>query len=132
MDGDVDERSTPLLLWDAIERARRRALVGERAARGWIGTDLPGLAADLLKAYGKTAYRKNFGFIDHMRGEQDPVVIRKLDGKLVKALCNREMTEMHLAIPYGLPFFSLVSMKTAAERLGRAGIEVFAKEIKEI
>ena len=60
---------------------------------------LPGLAADLLKAYGKTAYRKNFGFIDHMRGEQDPVVIRKLDGKLVNALRNREMTEMHLAIP---------------------------------
>jgi uncharacterized protein (TIGR04141 family) len=33
--------------------------------------------------------------------------------------------------PYGLPFFSLVSMKTATERLRRAGIEVFAKEIKE-
>lgn len=33
--------------------------------------------------------------------------------------------------PYGLPFFSLVSMKTATERLERAGIEVFAKEIKE-
>lgn len=60
---------------------------------------LPVLAADLLNAYGKTAYRKNFGFIDHMRGEQDPVVIRKLDEKLVKALDDREMTAMHLAIP---------------------------------
>lgn len=33
--------------------------------------------------------------------------------------------------PYGLPFFSLVSMKAAAERLRGAGIEVFAREIKE-
>ncbi len=60
---------------------------------------LPALAADLLKAYGKTAYRKNFGFIDHMRGEQDPAVVRKLDEKLVKALHDRDMTTMHLAIP---------------------------------
>jgi hypothetical protein len=33
--------------------------------------------------------------------------------------------------PYGLPFFSLVSLKAAAERLRGAGIEVMAKEIKE-
>jgi uncharacterized protein (TIGR04141 family) len=33
--------------------------------------------------------------------------------------------------PYGLPFFSLVSMKTATERLRRSGIEVWAKEVKE-
>lgn len=33
--------------------------------------------------------------------------------------------------PCGLPFFSLVSMKAATERLRRAGIEVFAKEVEE-
>jgi uncharacterized protein (TIGR04141 family) len=33
--------------------------------------------------------------------------------------------------PYGLPFFSLVSMKAAVETLRRDGIDVFAKEVKE-
>lgn len=33
--------------------------------------------------------------------------------------------------PYGLPFFSMVSLKSAAERLGGAGIEVSVKEVKE-
>jgi uncharacterized protein (TIGR04141 family) len=72
---------------------------------------LPTLAADLLKAYGKRAYRKNFGFIDHMRGEQDPAVIRKLDEKLVKALHSREMTAMHLAIPEAVDWQEISGVK---------------------
>jgi uncharacterized protein (TIGR04141 family) len=34
--------------------------------------------------------------------------------------------------PYGLPFFSLVSLQAAAQRLGNAGIKVHVQEIKEI
>lgn len=33
--------------------------------------------------------------------------------------------------PYGLPFFSMVSLKSAAERLSGAGIDVSVKEVKE-
>jgi uncharacterized protein (TIGR04141 family) len=33
--------------------------------------------------------------------------------------------------PYGLPFFSMVGLKAATERLRGAGIEVWAKEVKE-
>ena len=33
--------------------------------------------------------------------------------------------------PFGLPFFSLVSLQTAAHRLKAAGVEVFVQEIKE-
>jgi uncharacterized protein (TIGR04141 family) len=33
--------------------------------------------------------------------------------------------------PYGLPFFSLVSLKAATERLQGAGVKVWAKEIEE-
>lgn len=60
---------------------------------------LPELAKDLVKAYRGTRYRKNFKFIDYMRGEQDPEIVEKLDAKLVKALKDKAMTEMHLAIP---------------------------------
>ena len=72
---------------------------------------LPVLAKDLVKAYNKTSYRKNFEFIDHMRGEQDPVVIEKLDAKLVKALKDREMTEMHLAIPEAVDWQAISGVK---------------------
>jgi uncharacterized protein (TIGR04141 family) len=72
---------------------------------------LPALAADLVKAYAKTGYRKNFGFIDHMRGEQDPAVIEKLDAKLLKALKDREMTEMHLAIPEAVDWQAISGVK---------------------
>lgn len=33
--------------------------------------------------------------------------------------------------PYGLPFFSLVSLKNAAGRLSDAGVDVFVQEVKE-
>ena len=33
--------------------------------------------------------------------------------------------------PYGLPFFSMVSLKSATERLRGAGIDVPVKEVKE-
>ena len=54
---------------------------------------LPHLGKDLVKAYGKTTYRKNFAFIDHMRGEQDPAIVKRLDEKLVKAIKAEEMTD---------------------------------------
>ena len=60
---------------------------------------LPEVAKGLLTAYAETTYRKNFEFIDFMRSEQDPVVIDKLDKRLVKAIKDQDMTEMHLAIP---------------------------------
>ena len=72
---------------------------------------LPGLASDLVRAYRKTTYRKNFEFIDHMRGEQDPAVIGKLDAKLLKALKDKAMTEMHLAIPEPVDWQAISGVK---------------------
>lgn len=34
--------------------------------------------------------------------------------------------------PFGLPFFSLVSLRAAARTLGNAGIKVYAQEVKEL
>lgn len=78
--------------------------------------NLPGLAKDLLKAYRKTTYRKNFEFIDHMRGEQDPAVIEKLNAKLVKALDGKKMTEMHLAIPEPVDWQAISGVKFSFKR----------------
>jgi uncharacterized protein (TIGR04141 family) len=61
--------------------------------------DLPELAEELVDRYGETRYKENFEFIDFVRGETDPKIISNLDEKLVAALENRDMTEMHLAIP---------------------------------
>jgi uncharacterized protein (TIGR04141 family) len=60
---------------------------------------LPELAKDLVKAYGSKRYQKNFEFIDHMKGVQDPALVANLDSKLVEALKAKDMTNMHLAIP---------------------------------
>lgn len=77
---------------------------------------LPHLAKELIKAYNKTTYRKNFEFIDHMRGEQDPETVEKLDEKLVEALKNKEMTEMHLAIPEAVDWQAIAGVRFSLKK----------------
>lgn len=60
---------------------------------------LPGLAQTLVKAYRAKRYRTHFAFVDYMRAERDPVILEHLEAQLVQALKDRELTEMHLAIP---------------------------------
>jgi uncharacterized protein (TIGR04141 family) len=72
---------------------------------------LPELAEDLVRAYRRTRYRKNFRFIDYMRGEQDPDIVKKLDEKLVKALKAKAMTEMHLAIPEAVDWQEIAGVR---------------------
>lgn len=79
---------------------------------------LPSLAKELVKAYRKTSYRKNFKFIDYMRGEQDPAIIEKLDAKLVKALKDKAMTEMHLAIPEAIDWQQVAGVRFSFKRKG--------------
>lgn len=77
---------------------------------------LPQLAADLITAYGSKTYKKNFKFIDDMRGEQDPTVINRLDELLVESLKAREMTDMHLAIPEAVDWQQIAGVRFSFKR----------------
>jgi uncharacterized protein (TIGR04141 family) len=77
---------------------------------------LPELAAELITAYDSKAYEKDFKFIDDMRGEQDPTVIERLDDLLIEALKDREMTDMHLAIPEAVDWQQIAGVRFSFKR----------------
>lgn len=70
-------------------------------------------------------------------------LVQSLDPRFVSAIPDRtgareEMTVAYVILsrsrrttPFGLPFFSLVSLMVAAQRLQAAGVKVFVQEIKE-
>lgn len=77
---------------------------------------LSALAEDLLKAHAKTTYRENFEFIDYMRGEQDPAIVEKLDEQLVNAIKDKDMTEMHLAIPEAVDWQAISGVRFSLKK----------------
>jgi len=64
--------------------------------------ELPALVERLLDAYEDETYKENFDFIDHLRPEKSQKVINELNGKLVEALQNESMDDVHLAVPEAL------------------------------
>jgi uncharacterized protein (TIGR04141 family) len=77
---------------------------------------LPGLAKGLLKAYRARRYKKNFEFIDHMKGVQDPTLVTNLDSKLVESLKAKEMTNMHLAIPEAVDWQQIAGVRFSLKK----------------
>jgi uncharacterized protein (TIGR04141 family) len=59
--------------------------------------DLGAKCAALLNAYGDTAYKKRFGFIDYVQRERDPSVVSALDDQLVKDLRAGALGRTHMA-----------------------------------
>lgn len=58
--------------------------------------DLGVKCAALLSAYGDTAYKKRFGFIDYVRRERDPAVVSGLDDQLVEDLRAGVLGRTHM------------------------------------
>ena len=69
--------------------------------------DLPRLAERLLGAYEDDAYRENFDFIDYLRPEKSHARKHELDEKLVEALAQREIDDVHLAAPETLDWLDI-------------------------
>jgi uncharacterized protein (TIGR04141 family) len=69
--------------------------------------DLPALAERLLDSYEAEDYKENFEFIDHLRAERNPALVRQLDEQLLLALQGREITDTHIAAPETLDWLAL-------------------------
>lgn len=52
-----------------------------------------------LTAYASTAYRRDFGWIDHVSVVRDPTLETQLEKQLTERLRARNFTDMYLAIP---------------------------------
>lgn len=122
-------RDSPLTAFELdVSRNLLRGITGTSAVEGLQGgmtgaaslrltsatpvPDLPALAARLVDAYESTKYRDaGFGFVDHMRAERDPSIVAALDGRLVDALVDREMTTMHLAIPEAIDWQGIAGVR---------------------
>jgi uncharacterized protein (TIGR04141 family) len=61
--------------------------------------DLPALAERLLTASQAEDYKEHFEFIDFMRPEKEPGRLRELEERLITALANLEIADVHLAAP---------------------------------
>lgn len=61
-------------------------------------SELGTLCSDLLVAYGETAYRTRFGWVDNIRVVRDGTTITSLESALISALKSRNLGSMHLAL----------------------------------
>jgi uncharacterized protein (TIGR04141 family) len=107
-----------------VKKRSRSSTLSHLFAQGVTSAELLLDDEEFLKEAAKKVAELGTGFksaIPKKRGEREKI-------KVAYVVLSRGQRPDK---PYGLPFFSLVSMKTATERLRRAGIEVFAKEIKE-
>jgi uncharacterized protein (TIGR04141 family) len=77
---------------------------------------LPALAETLVKAYRSTGYRTHFEWVDHMRAERDPAILRRLETRLLRALESRELTDMHLAIPEAVDWQEIDGVRFSFKR----------------
>jgi uncharacterized protein (TIGR04141 family) len=69
--------------------------------------ELPALMKRLLVAYEADDYKQNFDFIDFLRPEKRRDVVRELDEKLVRALDQRDIDDVHLAAPETLEWIDV-------------------------
>jgi uncharacterized protein (TIGR04141 family) len=77
--------------------------------------ELPGLCQLLLTAYGETGYREHFDFIDHLRLVKDPGVVGRLDALMVKALQDRDIDNLHLAVPEPLDWVDVAGFRFSSQ-----------------
>lgn len=61
--------------------------------------DLPTLAADLLKYYGKRKLPEEYAWIDNVRRVTDPSVVKSLDGELEYRVRSNKLDGIRLAMP---------------------------------
>jgi uncharacterized protein (TIGR04141 family) len=79
--------------------------------------ELPGLLARLLDVYGGDTYRANgFEFIDFLRPEKRASRVRELEERLVSALNEREITDVHLAAPETLDWLDIEGFRFSTAR----------------
>lgn len=69
--------------------------------------DLPDLCKRLLEAYGSTAYREHFDFIDHLRPEKHASRVQELDEVLVRTLNGGQIDDVHLAVPEAIDWLDV-------------------------
>jgi uncharacterized protein (TIGR04141 family) len=72
---------------------------------------LPDLGKALLTAYRAKRYRKHFEFIDDMSAERDRVVIARLEERLLRALRDRDLDDLHLAIPEAIDWQGVAGVR---------------------
>lgn len=125
---------------DWIRAVSGRALPGGIASRlhgsdglkmTWKGSvrNLAQKCSELLRAYGKDTYKKNFSFIDQMRiVGQHEAVVRELDAKLKSALQAREKAKLAIALPE-IPSDEVAVFKISQGRDKRQCIELDLSEV---
>lgn len=69
--------------------------------------ELPALASRLLEAYEADDYKAHFDFIDFLRPEKRPGRRRELEERLVTALIERDIEDVHLAAPEPLDWLDI-------------------------
>lgn len=69
--------------------------------------ELPALAKRLLEAYQAEEYKAHFDFIDYLRPEKRASRRRELEERLVAALVEREIDDVHLAAPEPLDWLDI-------------------------
>lgn len=69
--------------------------------------DLPALASRLLDAYRSDNYREHFDFVDFLRPEKSVERLGELEDRLVTALKDRAITDLHLAAPEPLDWLDI-------------------------
>jgi uncharacterized protein (TIGR04141 family) len=69
--------------------------------------ELPQLAERLLTTYHLDDYKANFDFIDFLRQEKRPERLRELEERLVEALQQRDIVDVHLAAPETLDWLDV-------------------------
>lgn len=78
--------------------------------------ELEGLLTRLLQAYKDDAYKANgFDFIDFLRPEKGPGRLRELEARLIAALADGEITDVHLAAPEPLDWLDIEGFRFSSQ-----------------
>lgn len=77
--------------------------------------ELPALAERLLKAYEAEDYKAHFDFIDYLRPEKQAWRLRELEERLVAALIELDIGDVHLAAPEPLDWLDIEGFRFSTQ-----------------
>jgi uncharacterized protein (TIGR04141 family) len=80
--------------------------------------DLPALCERLLKEYESREYKTHFDFIDFLRPEKRADRIHELQDKLVAALVERNIDDVHLAAPEPVDWLEVAGFRFSTQPEG--------------
>jgi uncharacterized protein (TIGR04141 family) len=78
--------------------------------------ELPSLGDRLLQEYASENYKKDFDFIDFLRPEKSAARLEQLHDRLVRALQNEEIEDLHLAAPEPLDWLDIRGFRFTSGR----------------